>query len=218
MTLGGWAPSGVGFVIGKPLGEAGNAQDRTTERSHEGSTLALGCAEHPRLETRVNTTDTKKRIARARRHAERLGRAAIRGAGSRTDVARALGRSRSTVSHDATTRSHPELAKALEIAVLLNGGRGTSARALAEAMAEAVELSDIVTAEDATLITRGRYLLDREDLLEANENRAAKSGVGYAEALRAEASAQFELAQILDELEYRKIDLLALHRQRAVRA
>lgn len=177
---------------------------------------ALDVRRTPRLET--NMENTKKRMARAQRHAERLGRAAVRDAGSRTDVARALGRSRSTVSHEATTRSHPELKRALEIAVLLNGGRGTSARPLAEAMAEAVELSDIVTAEDATLITRGCYLLDREDLLEADENRAAKTGVGYAEALRAEASAQFELAQIIDELAYRKIDLLALHRQRAVRA
>jgi hypothetical protein len=169
----------------------------------------------PRLETNVNTTEAKNRIARARRHAQRLGRTAIRDAGTRTDVARALGRSRSTVSHEATTRSHPELAKALEITILLNGSRGTSARALSEAMAEAVELSDIVTAEDATLITRGCYLLDREDLLEANENRAAKTGAGYSEALRAEASAQMELAAILDELDYRGVDLLALHRSGA---
>lgn len=164
--------------------------------------------------------ETRRRIATAQRHSIRLAQEALRGAGTRRDVARALGRSESTVSHECTTRAHPELARAFEVAILLNGHRGTSARALLESMAEAIELSEIATAETETLVERGLFLMDKEDRLEAAENLAAKSGVDYARALRAEASAQNELAAIIDELatpERGSIDLLVVYRKAARR-
>lgn len=166
----------------------------------------------------MNTDETKRRLRRARKHAERGARRAIRGAGSRRDVARALKRSESTVSHEATSRSHPELTRALEMAMLLNGGRDTTARALAQEMMEAVDLSEVILEDTDRLTARGLYLLDREDLLEADENRASRSGVGYSDALRAEGWAQIELAGIHDELLERNVDLLELDRERKAAA
>jgi len=67
--------------------------------------------------------------------------------------------------------------------------------------------------EDADVVTaRGLYLLGRECDLEAAENRAGLVGRGHAAALRAEA-AQVELAGIIDELDYRGVDLHAAARR-----
>lgn len=159
---------------------------------------------------------TRKRLGRTERHARRLARRSLREAGPLADLSRATGRAVGTLGHDITDRMHPDLVRAYRILLNLNGHPGVNGRPFAECVTEAVELSDIVVAEDATLLARGLHLLDREDQLEALENAAAKSGVGYAEALRAEASAQMELAAIIDELTYRGIDLLGVHRAKAV--
>lgn len=209
-------PSWGVVVIRHPGGVRGRRRNSGTGHSHEGSALGPERATRS-LETDVNTTEMKRRAEHGRRHAERLAKRSLREAGTRRAVARAVGRPESTVRHETTSRANPELAKALELTIVLNGHPGTSGRPIVEAMLEAVELSDIVTAEDATLVERGLYLLDHEDQLEASENRAARAGASarYADALRSEASVQMELAAIIDELAYRRIDLLELYRAKA---
>lgn len=162
------------------------------------------------------TTELKSRTRRAESHAKRLAHRSLRSAGQPKDVGRALGKSRSTIAHEITSRFNPELKRAYEMTILLNGHPGTNGRAVAEAMLEASELTDIVMAETETLVSRGLFLLDQEDLKEGAENRAAKAGVDYSDALRAEASVQMELAAIIDELrthERGSIDLLAVYRR-----
>jgi hypothetical protein len=128
-------------------------------------------------------------------------------------VAAALGKSLSAISHEVTTRCNPTFARAFALYLALDAPN-TSGRAFAEAVQEARELRDLITAETATIIARGIFLLDREDELEGAENRSAKGGRGYAEALRAEGWAQIELAGIIDELEHRAVDLLGLYRSK----
>ena len=155
---------------------------------------------------------------RRKGHATALAQRAIRDAGPRRAVAAALGRSESTVSHEARTpgRAHPDLQRAFELLLALSAHPGVSARAFAEAAAEVVELRELVAAETKALVERGLYLLDREDDLECAENRTAKRGGDYAGALRAEGWAQIELAQIIDELAPRGVDLMAEYRRRRV--
>lgn len=159
--------------------------------------------------------NTRKRLDRQKRHAQRLSREALGGAGTRRAVGRALGRSEATVSHDVTDRYHPD---AYRLFAALVGSVGTTGRAFADACAEAVELSEIVTAEDEDLTRRGLYLLEWEDELCRREDQAALRRSGHAAALRRVASASAELAMILDECAERGIDLYALLDARQVAA
>lgn len=63
-----------------------------------------------------------------------------------------------------------------------------------------MEARPLLTADRATLEARRAFLKDRENDLEAAENRAAYTGDGYSPALRAEAWLQLELAAIEDIL------------------
>jgi hypothetical protein len=168
---------------------------------------------HTSLE--IDMEKTRRRLDRARRHAERLSQEALKGAGSRRAAGQALGRSESTVSHECTSRAHPAIAEVMSMLIMLNGFPGTTGRAIRNAVVEAQELHDIVHADDETLIARGLYLLAKEDLLESAENGAAKARTGYSEALRAEGHAQIELAAVMDELEYRGLCLWAEAQRRA---
>lgn len=159
------------------------------------------------------TMTTKTRHRRVR-HAEQLARRSLKEAGSRRDVAGALGRSESTVSHEVTDRSHPTLTAAFDVFLQLNQYPGVSGRAFAEAAMEAVELRDIIEAETEVLVERGLYLMDAENNSDAVEDRASMVGpLEHAEALRVHASKAMYLAMILDALRYRNIDLHALYRE-----
>lgn len=198
-----------------PLGE-----ERVT-RTRVRTGIANRPADGPRflrsLEKTLNTDETKKRLRRTRTHATRLAQRAIREAGTRRDVAVALGRSQSTVSHETTSRAHPELVKALEAVMLLNRGRATTARALIEGLDEALELRDIILEDAARLIARGRVLVEKVNQRDAHADTAALLGdAEHAEALRSLGSACFELAAIEDELrtsERGGISLLAEYRR-----
>jgi len=152
-------------------------------------------------------------MRRVERHAHRLAADAVRGAGKLRPVGRALGVHPSRVGHWRTDTAHPALAQAFGLLCLLNAGAETTARAFADACAEAVELREIIGADTDVVTARGIYLLGRECDLEAAENRAGLVGRGHADALRAEASAQVELAGIIDELDYRGLDLHAAARR-----
>lgn len=150
----------------------------------------------------MNTT------TRASRHSLRLAQQSIAYAGTRTDVARALGRDRSTVSHECTTRSHPVLAAAFDLFLGLVDSPGVSGRAFAEAAAEAVELREVVAEETAKLVERGLFLLDDLGRRLAGVYRQSLLGpLPHAESLRPLASVASELAAYLDELSLREVDL-----------
>lgn len=150
---------------------------------------------------------------RSARHLERRSRHAIRWAGPRTAVAKALGKSLSAVSHEANDRANPDV---LVLLKALTECTETTARSFAEAVAEVVELREIIEARDAVLIERGLYLMDRENESCAHEDRAALLGVTeHAESLRRHGSDVLELASILDELAFRGVDLHALYRAKA---
>lgn len=148
---------------------------------------------------------TKKRLDRAKRHARRLAMQAIDGAGSRRAVAEAIGRNESTVSHEATSRANPVLHEALALEIMLDAHPATTGDSVRRAFYEARELHPILMADSGTLVERAMYLIVHEDRLEAAENGAAKTHVGYSDALRAEGHAQIELAAIIDELDLRGI-------------
>jgi hypothetical protein len=149
----------------------------------------------------VDTTETKKRVGRAERHAQRLARRAISEAGTRRDVAAALGRSENLVSSYATRFGFPELVKALTVLMLLFRGRATKARALLEALDEALELREIILEDTDRLIARGRVLIEKVNQLDARADTASlQSDEAHSGALRSLGSACFELAQIEDEL------------------
>lgn len=194
-----------------------------------------------RLETDMDKT--KKRLMRAKRHAVRLSQYALAGAGGRRAVARALGRNESTVSHQCTSRASPELlefftalltddraavsggrtfrvfCEAFGLWMRLMGSDAVSGRAFAEACLEAVELREIVMADDEVLLERGLYLLEQEDVVDSLEDIATKrSTKSHAASLRTHASVAAELATIEDELLARHVDLLAVYRERARRA
>lgn len=179
--------------------------------------IATGPADQPgnlhRLETDMDKT--KKRLDRAKRHARRLAMQAIDGAGTRRDVAEAIGRDESTVSHEATSRANPVLHEALAMELMLDAHPATTGESIRRAFYEARELHPILLADDETLIDRAMYLIVQEDCLERDENRAAKTRDGYSEALRAEGHAQIELAAIIDELELRGICVWDELRRRA---
>lgn len=158
---------------------------------------------------------TRQRLARSKRHSEQLARRALKEAGTRRAVSRALGRSESTISHEVTDRFHPDLAKAFTVLLNLIGYPGVDGRAFAEACAEAVELSGIILADDEVLIDRGLFLLEAENRIGYAEDIASLSGHGHAEALRKVASASAELASIIDEMAYRNVDLHEEYRDRA---
>ena len=158
---------------------------------------------------------TRKRLVRTKRHAGRLARGALKGAGTQAAVARAIGKKPGTIGHYLTDRPHPVLVEAFELLVALNGTPGVSAQAFAEAAQELVELSDIVTAETPTLTERCLYLLEWENECGAREDQAAMIGKGeHAKWLRVVASASAELASLLDELRYRGVDAHELFRAR----
>lgn len=156
---------------------------------------------------------TRRRERRRTRHSTKLARRSIGEAGSPTQVGKALDRSPSTVCHEAKDREHPALRDAFAVLVRLDAYPGVSGRAFVEACAEAVELSEIVHAEDATLIERGVWLLDEENRRDGEEDSDALVGPErHAEALRRWVSIASELAAILDELVFRGIDLHAEYR------
>lgn len=158
-------------------------------------------------------TRTKRRY-RAARHIERSAKRALRDAGARSEVARTLGRSISTISHEVSDRCHPTLKAAFDTLLLVVDGPKTTGRAFAEAATELVELVEIVQADDAVLIERGLFLMDHENKVDAVEDcRSLHGPVAHSDALRKVASVAAELASILAELWERGIDLHALNRE-----
>ena len=159
---------------------------------------------------------TKERRLRTERHSKRLAREVLRRAGTQEAVGRATNKSPGTIAHYQNDRPHPVLVEAFDILISLNGTPGVSAQAFAEAVNELVELSDIVTADDAVLIERALYLLRFEDEAGFHEDQAAMiSEEAHAKELRVVASASAELASLLDELRYRNIEMHELRRARA---
>jgi len=159
---------------------------------------------------RAMNTDTMRR---AERHAHRLSARALKGAGKLRSVGSALGVHPSRVGHWRTDQAHPVLVPAFGVMCMLNAAKDATARSFADAAMEAVELREIIGAETDVILRRGTYLLlEWEHELEARENRAALMGPGHSEALRAEASAQIELATTIEELAARGLDLHAIAR------
>ena len=74
----------------------------------------------------------------------------VRRAGTQTAVGHAIGKSAGTLGHYCTDRPHPVLVKAFKVLLALNGSRGVSAQAFAEAAQETVELSAFVLADTRT--------------------------------------------------------------------
>ena len=153
----------------------------------------------------------RKRRDRTRRHAKRLARRAVREAGTRRDVARALGKSESTVSHEVTDRFDVDLARAFEKMILLDGHPGVDARAFSLACTEAFELAPIVLTNTGRLIERGLYLMSWENVAGQREDDASITRKGHPEWLRRVADASLNLAMIIDELETPERGLISLH-------
>lgn len=166
--------------------------------------------------------ETMRRKERRRdRHATRLAQRAIREAGTPTKVGEALGVTRSAACHwgrENGDRTHPALRDAFAVLVRLDAHPEVDGRAFVQAASDAVELSELVHAEDGTLIARGLCLLEKEDHAQAVENTAARTCIGYWDACEATGNLHVELAQIGRELEARGIDLCTRYRDRAVSA
>lgn len=143
---------------------------------------------------------TRRLVRRMDRHADRLARHALAEAGPRNRVALALGKSESTISHEVTDRVNPELRDAFRIFLNLNGHPGVSGRAFADAVNEAIELSEIVLADTDTLLARGVHLLSQKAGLVIGEIEASHTGDGHSAVLRKLGSVLLELAAITDEL------------------
>jgi len=140
---------------------------------------------------------TRRRVRVAEDAAIRLARKSIRGAGALDDVARALGRSRYTVCRYGTERWHPDLKKAFEVAVLMNGQPGVSVRELEEATTELRHFSDVLMAEADTLVERGLYLMAARHRWNLDETVAAETDdPSFEEKLEREGHGQIELAAI----------------------
>lgn len=164
-------------------------------------------------------TKTRKRRDRLQRHGERLARYSLAAAGRRSDVARALEKSLSTISHEVSDRCNPDLAKAFTVFLSLATRPGTSAAAFAQAVLEAQELVDVISAETETLIERGLFLLEEENRRDAVEDIASLRGSReHAEALRAHGAVVLELPGIIDELLLRNVDLHEVYRARGAAA
>lgn len=161
----------------------------------------------------METTRATER--RRERHTRRLSQRALREAGHPKDVGAALGKARTTICHETSTRTNQIVQAAADLMIRMRQHPKVDAKAVRRALDEACDLEDLTAADDKTLVARGLYLIDREDTLEARENAAAKTGVSYWDALGAEGWCQIELMQIGIELEYRGIDLLELHAERA---
>ena len=166
--------------------------------------------------------ETRKRQRRVERHARRLAQESLAAAGSRTNVGKALGRSRSTISHEVTTRGHPVLEEAFGVLLNLLAHPGVCGRAFVDRAAEALELNDILDADTETLVARGLWLVEHENHFDALEDLASiKTAAEHMEACARHGAALLELRAIEAELltpERGRLDLLALYRQRAVQA
>lgn len=155
---------------------------------------------------------TKRREHRRSRHATRLARESIAHAGTPTNVGKALDRATSTVCHEAKDRENPVLRDAFALLVRLNAHPDVSGRAFAERVTEAVDLAEITEADTDTLIARGLWLMPEENASDSVEDNASYLDPHtHAEALRKHASIASELAAILDELDYRGVNLHALY-------
>lgn len=158
--------------------------------------------------------DTKELRSR-KRHARRLAMEALDRAGSRTAVARALGVARATISHECTSRPNRTLEGFFDLFLNVNACPDAAARAIADAVNEALEVRDIISADTETLVERGVYLVEQENRLDALEDTASlRSTLSHAAAGKTHASALFELAAIEHELLVRRVDLLAVYRER----
>lgn len=143
-----------------------------------------------------------------RRHAEELGRYALREAGKRSHVATALGRALSTISHEVKDRCHPVLAEAFEILLDLERHPDTGARSFATAVEQAITLSEIRAQSREAFIARGCWLLDAENESCGTEDTASMvSQAAHAAALLKHGSHVMELAAYLTDAERRGIDL-----------
>lgn len=160
--------------------------------------------------------DRTRGIERRReQHARRLSQTALREAGTATEVGRALGKARSTICHEASTRTNATLQAAVDLMIRLRQHPGVDPAAVRRVLDEACDLEDLTAADDETLIDRGIYLMDAEN--ETCRAEAVASLIGpeaHAEALRVHGWKAIELAQILTELGYRDIDLHAEYRAR----
>lgn len=150
---------------------------------------------------------TRKRERRRARHVLSLSRRAIREAGTPSHIGEAVGVTRSAASHWTSDRVNPVLRDAFALLIRLDAHPGLSGRAFAEAVAEVVELSEIVHVSDAVLIERGVYLLGWITEAGRRERVAGLRRRGHADELRRVASAAAELAQIMDEATARGMDL-----------
>lgn len=156
-----------------------------------------------------------KELRSRKRHARRLAMEALDRAGSRTAVAGALGVARTTISHECTSRPNRTLEAFFDLFLNVNTCPDTTARAIADAVNEALEVRELMGADTATLIERGVYLVEQENRLDAIEDTASlRSTTSHAAAGKAHGSALFELAAIEHELLARRVDLLAVYRER----
>lgn len=161
----------------------------------------------------MSTTNGSRRWRKS--HAERLGRHTLRESGRRSDVADALGRSISTISHEVTDRCHPELAAAFTLMLDLERHPSTGARSFLDAVEQIVTLAEIEGQTNEAFIARGVYLLDAEDQTCHEEDIAARmSQADHAEALLKHGSLVMELAAYLADAPRRGIDLHAEWRAR----
>lgn len=160
--------------------------------------------------------------ARLRRlHLERtatdLARRSLRGAGTLERVGRRLpdARAKATVGSYVTRSAHPALLPFFRVLVGLdpwsyaavmdglrvfrglNAAEDVTARAMAEAFLEAVEIRELVDAEPERLIERGRWLLAKRHEWNARECAAGESGSpDFDDALAQESFGQIELLAI----------------------
>lgn len=167
----------------------------------------------------ATTTEARMRLIREERYVTRLARQAVEGSGTRRAVARRWGRKETTISSYATRTMCPEFRDALRLLYQLATGSAsdqTTARGFALAAQEAVQMAELDAADIETLKDRGVYLMDREPVLEAEENRSVLlSREAWRNALRAEAEAQIEMVDIDVVLEAKGgPDLRAEYRRR----
>lgn len=158
------------------------------------------------MSTHTDDLRTRKRIAR------RLTQDAIDGAGSRAAMGRALGHSPSTISHQVTTRVNPELH---ELISRLIASPEASARTVARAVTDAVEIGEVASESTEDLVERGCWLIEAEN--QSCEAESTASLIGTAAHLRSLGIHQdhiAELRQTMIVLETRGVDLHAEYRRR----
>lgn len=160
----------------------------------------------------ATTMDTARaRKIRMDRHARRLACGALKRAGTRKAVGKALGYDYSTVGHKVSDR--PD-ATVLDYFTALLYGTDTDALPVLEAMQDAFELHAVVMADTPDLIRDGLALMEGEPTRDAEEDNAGIIGpIQHAEALERYRPYTTLLPLIIRELAERGVDLHALYRE-----